>query len=141
LVPSLEDSSVLVTETESVRLFAPASQRANDIGELFDCPIARIGLGAVLDRTTTEPGIFVNADAVGVGGLGIPPGINPLSAAAGNFDCGDTIVFQVSERANTVGGVTVLAYVLDDDAVSTTVAVDTFVKARSLLEEQQIENE
>jgi hypothetical protein len=142
IVPSEDDPNVFVPQLESVRLFTPSGQRANDLGALFDCGVTRIGLGRVLDRPTTEPGVFVGAEAVGVGGLGIPPNINPLSAAVGNFDCGDTIVFQVAEASNTVGGVVVAAYVLDDEEFSTNViGFDTFVAARSLLEEQQLEQD
>ncbi len=137
-VESADVPGTFTTQTESVRLFAPPNNRANDVGELFDCPVSRVGLGEDLDRPTTEPGIFVNAQAVGVGGLGVPPNVNPLSADADNFKCGDTIIFQVSETNNTVGGVVVQSYVLDSTRISTNVTgFDTFVNARSLLEEQQ----
>ncbi len=129
-------------ETESVRLFAPAAARANDVGILIDCPAYRIGLGENLDRPTTEPGIYVDAEAVGVGGLGVPANVNPLSSDAGNFECGDTIIFQAIEAANTVGGVKVNAYVLKGDQFSEDIiGIDTFANARSLIEEQLLEDE
>jgi hypothetical protein len=107
---------------------------------LFDCPIGRIGLGENLDRPSTEPGVFVGAEEIGVGGLGVPANVNPLSAAVGNFDCGDTIIFQASEASSAVGGVAVRSFILDDEALATEITgIDTFVNARSFLEEQQLE--
>ena len=49
-VDSEDQPGVLVTETESFRLFAPAAARANDVGVLVNCPAFRIGLGENLDR-------------------------------------------------------------------------------------------
>jgi len=112
------------------------------VGILIDCPAVRIGLGENLDRPDTEPAVFINATDVGVGGLGVPAHVNPLDADTGNFDCGDTIIFQAVETTGTVGGVTVLSFVLDDDALASEVTgVDTFVNARTFLEEQTIEEQ
>lgn len=139
--PLLESETAVVTK-ESVRLLTPSDSRANDLGVLLDCPLTRIGLGEDLDRPTTESGIFIGAEQVGVGGFGVPANVNPLSAAAGNFDCGDTIVFQVLEASGTVGGVRVNAFVLDDESLSDEVTgIDTFVNARSLMEEQTVDPE
>ena len=115
---------------------------ANDLGVLVDCPVVRIGLGEDLNRPTTSPGVFVGAEEVGVGGIGVPANVNPLDSDAGNFDCGDTIVFQAVEANNTSGGVVVRSYVLDDEAFTTNVqGSDTFVNARSLLEETSFDDE
>jgi len=142
LVPDDDDPDVLNPVLETFRLLTQPTAQANDLGVLLDCPVARVGLGENLDRPQTEPGLFVGATAVGAGGFGVPPNINPLSADFGNFDCGDTIVFQASTAGGAVGGVIVASFVLDDagqpDVPS---GIDTFVNARSLLEEQELDDD
>lgn len=141
-VASADDPDTFVTERETHRLLTQPLQSANDMGVLFDCPVSRIGLGETLDRPTTEPGIFVNAEAVGAGGFGVPPNANPLDADFGNFDCGDTIIFVASESANVAGGVIVSVFLLDDEGQPDVVrGLDTFVNARTLIEEQSFDEE
>lgn len=141
-VASADDPDTFVTERETHRLLTQPLQSANDMGVLFDCPVSRIGLGETLDRPTTEPGIFVNAQAVGAGGFGVPPNANPLDADFGSFDCGDTIIFVASESANVAGGVIVSVFLLDDEGQPDVVrGLDTFVNARTLIEEQSFEEE
>lgn len=131
------DETVVTAET--YLLLVGTSQPANDLGVLIDCPVVRVGLGEDLDRPSTEPGMYIGAEAVGQGGFGVPSNMNPLSSEAGNFDCGDTIVFQARTAAGTAGGVVAAAFVLDDEAFSgEIVGIDTFVNARSFLEEQRI---
>ena len=141
LVPAPDDPTVTNQVTQSFRLLTQPTAQANDLGVLLDCPVARVGLGENIDRPGTEPGLFVGATAVGAGGFGVPPNINPLSADIGNFDCGDTIVYQASEAGGAVGGVIVASFVLNAEsqpAVPT--GIDTFMNARSLLEEQMADN-
>ena len=141
-VESDTDSGVMLIERESYRLLTQPFQQANDLGILLDCPVYRIGLGENLDRPFTEPGLFVGATAVGQGGFGIPANVNPLNSEAGNFDCGDTIVFQASEAVGTAGGVVASTFVLDDEELPAgSIFLDTFVNARSFLEENTIEEE
>ena len=90
IVDSGNDDGTTEIAKESYRIFTPSDARANDMGILVDCPVYRIGLGENLDRPQTEPGVFVNATAAGVGGLGVPANVNPLNIEAGNFTCGDT---------------------------------------------------
>ena len=137
-----DDDGTTEIVTESYRLFTPANARANDMGVLIDCPIVRVGLGENLDRPSTDPGVFINAQAAGVGGLGVPCNMNPLSADAGNFSCGDTIVFQAVEANNTVGGIRVGSFVLAaEDLATEIVGIDTFANARTLMEEQAIDDD
>jgi len=141
-VPSEDDPMETVIVTDSVRLQTQGTSLANDLGVLVDCPVVRVGLGEDLDRPTTEPGLFIGAQTAGFFGVGVPPNINPLDSDFGNFDCGDTIVFQASEAGNQVGGVTVRAFVLnDDEQASDPVGPDTFVNTRSLLETEEAEQE
>lgn len=142
LEPDPDDPDVLNPVRETFRLLTQPTAQANDLGVLLNCPVSRVGLGENLDRPQTEPGLFVGATAVGAGGFGVPPNINPLSIDIGNFDCGDTIVYQASEAGGAVGGVIVASFVLNDDsqpAVPT--GIDTFVNTRALLEEQITDDE
>jgi hypothetical protein len=141
-VESDAGSDVFPVESESYRLLTQPSQQANDLGILLDCPVYRIGLGENLDRPFTEPGLFVGATAVGAGGFGIPGNVNPLNSESGNFDCGDTIVFQASEAVGTAGGVVASTFVLDDEELpDQSIFLDTFVNARSFLEESRVPEE
>jgi hypothetical protein len=140
--PSEDDPSTTVIVPVSYNLLTQSDQAANDLGVLVDCPVYRIGLGEDLDRPATEPALYINATAVGQGGVGVPGNVNPLNSDAGNFDCGDTIVFQAREAAGLPGGVLAASFVLDDDAFTDAVTgVDTFVHARSFLEEQETPEE
>lgn len=137
LVVSEDDPTVFTVVPQTFRLLTQTTQPANDLGVLIECPVARVGLGENLDRPTTEPGMFVGATAVGAGGFGVPANVNPLSAAAGNFTCGDTLVFQAREAAGTAGGVVAASFVLSAAAFSGEITgIDTFGNARSFLEEQ-----
>jgi hypothetical protein len=141
-VPSVEDPDTFVLELETRRVLTQPVQSANDMGVLFNCEIDRLGLGEILDRPTTEPGIFVNAEAVGAGGFGVPPNANPLSQDAENFDCGDTVIFVASESNSVAGGVVISIFLLDDELQPQEVrGLDTFVNARTLIEEQSFEEE
>jgi len=141
-VASADDPNTFVVVRETRRVLTQPAQSANDLGVLFNCPIARLGLGETLDRPTTEPGIFVNAQAVGAGGFGVPPNANPLDSDAENFDCGDTIIFVASESASVAGGVQVTVFRLDDEGQPDFIrGLDTFANARTLIEEQELEEE
>lgn len=143
LVPDEDDPNVMNPVLVTYHLLTQPTAQANDLGVLLDCPVSRVGLGEdTIDQPQSEPGLFVGATAVGAGGFGVPPNINPLSADFGNFDCGDTIVYQASTAGGAVGGVIVASFVLDDagqpDPPS---GLDTFVNARSLIEEQRLDDE
>ncbi len=140
--PDPNNPDATVTELETRRVFTRPVSGANDVGVLMDCPVARIGLGEVLDQPQTEPGLFVGAQAVGAGGFGVPPNVNPLDASVGNFECGDTIVFRAAQSASVAGGVTVGAFVLDADTQPVVIrGLDTFLNARTLIEEKGTDEE
>lgn len=141
-VASPDDPDIFITETETRRVLAAATQTANDMGVLFNCPVNRIGLGENLDNPDTEPGIYLGAQAAGAGGFGIPSGLNPLDVDAGNFDCGDTVIYLAYPQSGVPGGTSVRAYLLDDASQPQVISgLDTFVKARTLIEEQEIEEQ
>lgn len=97
---------------ENARLQTPPFALANDLGIVFSCdetPIVRIGLGENLGAL--EPQLFVTSDASDFGG-GCNVGVNPLVAAAGNFNCGDTVIFQAFESVAGACGVGVKTLVL-----------------------------
>jgi hypothetical protein len=141
-VPSTDEPDTFVIERQTRRVLTRPQQLANDLGVLFDCPVSRIGLGENLDRPTTEPGLFVGATAVGAGGFGVPPNANPLDTDVNNFDCGDTVIFVASESNNVAGGIVVSVFLLDDEGQPDAIrGLDTFANARTLIEEQRIEEE
>jgi len=133
-----------INESETTELFTTPGSKSNESGALFDCsaenPIARIGLGQNINRPDTEPGIFVG----GVGdieqGFGVPPNINPLSRDAGDFKCGDTVIFEAFTSANAPGGFKIRAFVLDADTQPVNTARDTFTVAAGFLRDRPAEN-
>ncbi len=133
-----------INESETTELFTIPGSKSNESGTLFDCsaenPISRIGLGENINRPDTEPGIFVG----GVGdieqGFGVPPNINPLSRDAGDFKCGDTVVFEAFTSANAPGGFKVRAFVLDADTQPINTTRDTFTAAAEFLRDRPTEN-
>jgi hypothetical protein len=142
LVLSEENPDETTVITETYNLLTQPQNQANDLGVLIECPVLRVGLGENIDRPQSEPGLFIGATAVGVGGFGVPSGINPLDSEFGNFDCGDTIVYRAAEAGGSVGGVVVAAFVLDDETQPDQIqGIDTFVNTRTLIEEQQLESD
>lgn len=143
VVNEMGESTVL-TERETVRLQTFAGSQVNEAGVLFDCTdLRRIGLGEDLLRPDTEPGLFLGTIIGQVQGFAVPSGLNPLDMNAGNFSCGDTVIFQVAQAGNEVGGVEVFSFVLDGDTQPVDfVGPQTFENVRFFLEEQaQIEEE
>jgi hypothetical protein len=129
-------------EQQSFNLFTPPATRANDLGVLVNCPIVRVGLGENLDQPLTSAGMFVGAQAVGVGGIGVPAGVNPLDTRVGNFACGDTVIFQAVALPGSPGGVAALAYVLDADSQADEITgLDTFANARSFINDSLLDED
>jgi hypothetical protein len=139
-----DEDGIQVTraESETVRLRTFPVATASEVGGLFDCPVTRIGLGEDLNNPFSDPGLFViPADAGviggGVQGFGVPSNINPLSSPAGNFDCGDTVVFRVIENQGAVGNLSVQAFVVDWEGQNDAfLGPHTFNNARNFLEAQ-----
>ncbi|MFH0981497.1 MAG: hypothetical protein V2A79_08160 [Planctomycetota bacterium] len=137
-VETIDDQglTIVTTQNETVRLQTFPEGLASESGILFNCPLVRIGLGENIDFPTTEPGLFLNAVPGQAEGFGVPGFVNPLSAAAGNFTCGDTLIFETSPEAGTVGNVRVATFVLRAAEQPTVVSgPDTFNNARTVIEE------
>ena len=147
LVTDDQGNSVVETTKETVRLQTFPFESVNESGTLFDCPVTRIGLGENLDRPSTEPGLFIQEgfDEFGAGitaGDGVPANVNPLNSLAGNFGCGDTIIFRVIESLGEVGNVKVQAFVLPWVSQPTEISGShTFNNVRNFLEEHVFEEE
>ena len=124
-----EGATGIEIETVELETFANAPRLA----VLFDCPVLRVGLGEDLNQPSTESGLFIG----GTGGFGVPSNVNPLDVSAGNFQCGDAIIFLASSSGNNVGGVIVSTAVIQGADQSVTYSgPDTFVVLRDFLEQQ-----
>lgn len=109
------DGNVLTESVRrTVRLQTVPNGRANDAGVLFDCTRQRISLvGLGENLLPTDAAVFVGGGgAGGETGFGIAAGdLNPLSFAANNFDCGDTIIFRALQNTQAAGGISLQSYV------------------------------
>lgn len=109
--PVVDDFGNASTEevTETVELQTGINPPGNELGVVFSCrdsPVNRVGLGEDLD----DPGssaIFVGGEgAGGTQGFGISAAqVPPLAREAGQFNCGDTIIFRAYLSTGAVGGV------------------------------------
>ncbi len=112
-----DESGNFITDTvrQTVRLLTQPTGLASDLGVLFDCslePVTVVGLGENL--LPDEPAIFVGGQGAGAQtGFGvIAPSLNPLRLDIGNFNCGDTIIFQAFTASGVAGGVVVQSFLL-----------------------------
>lgn len=132
-------------EIENVRLTTFATEPANELGILVDCsifPVERVGLGEDL-----EPGaaaVFIGGGGpAGSPGFGISSDlINPLSLAAGNFNCGDTIIFRAFEQVGAAGNVGLQVLLLPgSEQPAEVLGPSTFENFQLLLESQTRESD
>jgi hypothetical protein len=143
----ITDDGQFVTrpERKTLRLGTSATGLGSEIGALFPCgesPVTHIGLGENLLRGDTA--VFVDSEgARGAAGFGVVAGdLNPLQLAAGNFNCGDTVIFRAFESNAVAGGVALQAYRLRSlNQPSIFAGPDTFVNLESFLEAQVREDE
>ena len=105
-----DDQGNFLTEPErrTTNLTTFPGVLASDFDVLFDCsldPVTVIGLGENL--LPTDAAVLVGGSGpTGVGGVGVTAeGLNPLTFAAGNFTCGDTIIYTAFDSVGTPGGV------------------------------------
>ncbi len=111
-----EDGEFVITpERETVRLTTIPSGQARELGTLFPCgqsPVTHVGLGK--DLLPSDAAAFVGGQGVGgQTGFGIPAGdLAPLQLSAGNFNCGDTIIFRAFRATGVAGGVALRIYLL-----------------------------
>jgi len=145
LITDQEGRGVIESTNETVRLRTVPLETANEVGALFDCPVTRIGLGEDLNSPYSQPGLFVfeGDEIIGIeAGFGVPPGTPPLDSPAGNFGCGDTLVFRAIESSSSVGNVKVQTFVLPAASQPTEfLGPHTFNNVRIFLEEQSQEDD
>ncbi len=105
-----DDNGVFLTQPkrQTVRLTTFPGGLSSELGVVFDCslePVTLIGLGENL--LPTDAAVFVGGSGpASTGGFGVTAeGLNPLSLAAGNFTCGDTLIFTAFQSVGTPGGV------------------------------------
>ena len=142
LITDEQGQGVIKAATETVRLRTLPVEPANEVGALFDCPVTRIGLGEDINRPNSEPGLFIleggaNATFGVEAGFGVPSAVPPLDSPAGNFGCGDTLVYRVIQSRGKAANVEVQTFVLpaasQPDAF---LGPHTFNNVRIFLEEQ-----
>lgn len=129
-----------VSKRDTVRLQTAATGDSSESGVVFPCSesrITRIGLGENL--LPSDAGVFVGgAGAGGSTGFGVPVGsLNPLLLSEGNFNCGDTVIFQALIQTGTAGGIGLKAYLLPGfEQPSEFSGPNTFVNYQQFLETQ-----
>lgn len=104
-----------VPDRQTVTLTTFPGGLSNDLGVLFDCslePVTIVGLGE--DLLPTDAAAFVGGSGPGgTGGIGVTAqNVPPLSLAAGNFTCGDTIIFTAFLSPGTPGGIALRSHKL-----------------------------
>lgn len=141
-----EDGNLLtVAKRETVRLQTAATGDSTESGVLFPCAdsrITRVGLGENL--LPTDAGVFVGGLGAGdATGFGVPAGsLNPLSLAAGNFNCGDTVIFRALVQTGQAGGIGLQSFLLPGfEQPSEFSGPNTFVNFQQFLETQVSEDD
>ncbi len=145
--PLVDDAGnvILVPERETVRVNTRPVAPANDVGVLFSCleePINIIGLGENL--LPTDSALFVGGAGVGgTQGFGISAStLSPLLRQAGNFSCGDTVIFRAIRSTGVAGGVRVQSFLLPGfEQPEQFNGPSTFVNLERFLESQTREDE
>ena len=136
---------ITVPERKTVNVTTNATGLATDMGVLFPCgesPVTLVGLGANL--LPTDAAVFVGGEgAGGAAGFGVPAGsLYPLSLKAGNFNCGDTIIFQAFVSTGVAGGVSLLSWLLPgSEQPDEFRGPDTFVNLEDYIESQVSEDD
>jgi hypothetical protein len=145
--PQIDDQGNFVTESkrETVRLITFPNGNASDLGVLFDCetsPVTFVGLGENL--LPTDNAVFVGGEGPGgAAGVGVKAGsLNPLSLFDGNFNCGDTVLFQAFIQAGVAGNTGLKSFLLPgSEQPSQFAGPNTFANYQAFLESQVREEE
>ena len=96
-----------------------------------------VGLGENL--LPTDAAVFVGGGGVGgAEGFGVPAGdLYPLQLAVGNFNCGDTIIYQAFRTTGIAGGVALQSFLLPgSEQPSSFTGPSTFVNYEEYRESQ-----
>jgi len=137
-----------ITESkrQTVRLQTFATAPANELGILFSCspsPVDIVGLGENL--LPNDPAVFIGGEGGGgTPGAGVTAAdVAPLVRTAGNFNCGDTIIFRASPAGGIVDGtVNVQSLLLPgSEQPSEFAGPSTFTNYAQFLESQQREDD
>jgi hypothetical protein len=127
-------------ERKTVRLITAVNGLGAQLGVVFPCnvtPVTVIGLGENL--LPTDAAIFLGGEGSGgVGGFGVSVGdLNPLRMDAGNFNCGDTVIFRAFRNSGVPGGVALQVFLLPgSEQPDIFTGPDTFVNLANFLESQ-----
>ncbi|MCH7873040.1 MAG: hypothetical protein IID33_15195 [Planctomycetes bacterium] len=143
----IDENGQFLTEPvrETVRLCTPPGGGAQRLGTLFACgesPVTLVGLGENL--LPTDRHVLVGGDCgTSAPGSGITvPNLNPLEIAVGNFNCGDTIIFQALEDSSVAGGISVRVLLLPgSEQPGTFSGPNTFANLTDFLDAQRRERE
>lgn len=141
-----EDGEFVITpERETVRLTTLPNGQARELGTLFPCgqsPVTHVGLGK--DLLPSDAAVFVGGQGVGGQvGFGVPAGaLAPLQLSAGNFNCGDTIIFRAFRATGVAGGVALETFLLPgSEQPSVFRGPSTFVNLEQFFESELRGNE
>ncbi len=132
-------------ERTTTRLSTFPDAPANDSGLLVDCsvfPVQRIGLGETL--LGEDAAVLIGgAGPGGAGGVRVTAQtLNPLSLLAGNFNCGDTVIFRAFRSTGVAGGVALQSFVQPgSEQPGAFSGPSTFVSYDQVLELHQREDE
>ncbi len=132
-------------ERETVRVTTSTNGQARELGVLFPCgesPVTHVGLGENL--LPTDAALFVGGQGVGgAAGFGVSAvNLNPLQLLAGNFNCGDTIIFRAFRSIGVAGGVALQSFLLPgSEQPSIFTGPDTFADYGQFLESQARQEE
>ena len=138
----VDENNEFVTrpERQTVNLVTQPTGTASELSVLFSCnnsPVNVVGLGE--DLSPDDVAVFVGgAGAGGAAGFGVGANrVNPLSREAGNFDCGDTIIFQAFQNTAVAGGVDLRSFLLaGSEQPSEFAGPSTFENFERILEDQ-----
>ena len=144
----VDDQGVFVTEPkrETVRVTTSATGLGTDVGVLFPCgesPVTIVGLGETLQPT--DAAVFVGGGgAGGNAGFGVrAESLYPLRLSEGNFNCGDTIIFQAFDSPGVAGGVALQTFLLPGSeqpsifsGPSTFANLEEFIQSQSQSDEE-----
>ena len=130
---------------QTVRLCTTPGGGARSLGTLFACaesPVTLVGLGEEL--LATDRHVLVGGDcATSAPGFGISiPRLSPLQLSFGNFNCGDTVIFEALEDSSVAGGIGVRVLLLPgSEQPSVFSGPNTFANLAEFQDAQRRENE